>query len=452
MLTAREKTEQLERIISSRTFGEAMKLCPFLRRLVNAEINNETLGEYSLGRELFEKPENWNTFEETAVRQALLNLRKRLAEYYSTEGARDLAIVEFPKRMGFTAIWSYSESSDAINRVQNAAHRVKERLPESLDLCASVIQDMEKCVADYPSHAPAYAVLAEALILATLCDVTYFPAQNSIPRAEKAIHRCLELDNSLWEAHIILGALHCCRFRWSEAEEAFVTALRLEPNKTQSHLWYIGYLFAVGRAKEAQTFAFSRYKAMPNDRFNPYVIALLRYATRETKEAYDDLARLSPSYPEILQDNEYLCQQRVLDNANWLVDLLMSCVALDMGYERAADLYAIRAMQSSRSSSFRGLNVVTCVRISKLHVRYVATAEEVFEKIKDDFDESSGELLSYALACMGMEKTEKAIELLGRLCKDGHPLMAWLHIWPLFDPLRDHESFKSLIKRMKLPS
>jgi hypothetical protein len=29
--------------------------------------------------------------------------------------------------------------------------------------------------------------------------------------------------------------------------------------------------------------------------------------------------------------------------------------------------------------------------------------------------------------------------------------MVWLHLWPVFDPLRGHRRFKTLIRRMKLP-
>jgi hypothetical protein len=33
----------------------------------------------------------------------------------------------------------------------------------------------------------------------------------------------------------------------------------------------------------------------------------------------------------------------------------------------------------------------------------------------------------------------------------GHPLMVWLHLWPVFDPLGEDTRFKALIKRMNLP-
>jgi hypothetical protein len=59
--------------------------------------------------------------------------------------------------------------------------------------------------------------------------------------------------------------------------------------------------------------------------------------------------------------------------------------------------------------------------------------------------------LSLALAYMGAGKNDAAVSCLQQACKDGNPFMAWLHLWPVFDPLRNHRGFRSIVKRMKLP-
>ena len=30
--------------------------------------------------------------------------------------------------------------------------------------------------------------------------------------------------------------------------------------------------------------------------------------------------------------------------------------------------------------------------------------------------------------------------------------MVWLHLWPVFDPLRGHKRFKALVRKMRLPA
>lgn len=59
--------------------------------------------------------------------------------------------------------------------------------------------------------------------------------------------------------------------------------------------------------------------------------------------------------------------------------------------------------------------------------------------------------VSMALAYMGAGRIDEAVAKLEEACKVGHPLMVWLHLWPVFDPLRGHRRFKTLIRRMKLP-
>jgi len=58
--------------------------------------------------------------------------------------------------------------------------------------------------------------------------------------------------------------------------------------------------------------------------------------------------------------------------------------------------------------------------------------------------------LQLALGHMGLGDTESAIQALTRAVSEGDPLTVWLHLLPLFDPLRDNPAFQALIKRMNL--
>ncbi len=55
-----------------------------------------------------------------------------------------------------------------------------------------------------------------------------------------------------------------------------------------------------------------------------------------------------------------------------------------------------------------------------------------------------------ALAHLGANEME-AIADLSRACDEGDPKMAWLHLWPFFDPLRELAGFKTLLARLRLP-
>ena len=65
---------------------------------------------------------------------------------------------------------------------------------------------------------------------------------------------------------------------------------------------------------------------------------------------------------------------------------------------------------------------------------------------------SSRSHISAALGVLNAWNNGELVEQLSYACDAGHPLMIWLHLWPMFDPwLRKTEAFKALVKRMNLP-
>ncbi len=53
-----------------------------------------------------------------------------------------------------------------------------------------------------------------------------------------------------------------------------------------------------------------------------------------------------------------------------------------------------------------------------------------------------------AIGYMAIGEAQRAIALLHTDLDRSHPLMVWLHLWPLFDSLRVHREFNHLIRRM----
>jgi hypothetical protein len=57
-----------------------------------------------------------------------------------------------------------------------------------------------------------------------------------------------------------------------------------------------------------------------------------------------------------------------------------------------------------------------------------------------------------ALAYLGLGETDQAVLSLHAAFAHSDPLLLWLHLWPVFDPLRGHKRFQELIRRMNLPA
>ncbi len=76
------------------------------------------------------------------------------------------------------------------------------------------------------------------------------PAQ-TLPTAEAAARKAIEIDPQSAEAHASLALVLHHRWDWSAAEAEFKRALQLDPQYANAHHWYGDYLSVTGRHDEA---------------------------------------------------------------------------------------------------------------------------------------------------------------------------------------------------------
>src|SRR5579862_3073764 len=90
---------QLERILASEQFAGAERSRRLLEVAVERTLEDRTaaLKEYSLGVEVFGRPESFDPRLDAIVRVEAGRLRRRLEAYYSNGGERDSVRIELPK-------------------------------------------------------------------------------------------------------------------------------------------------------------------------------------------------------------------------------------------------------------------------------------------------------------------------------------------------------------------
>lgn len=95
---AAEIREQLNKIIGSRDFRKARRLRDFLAYVVNVALegNSAKLKAYTIGVEVFERPENFDPITDTIVRVNAGKLRRALERYYSGPGRQDDVLISIP--------------------------------------------------------------------------------------------------------------------------------------------------------------------------------------------------------------------------------------------------------------------------------------------------------------------------------------------------------------------
>lgn len=108
--TPAEVRAALARILSSRCFGQAGRASDFLRFVVEQTLtgHGRNLKGYVIAMAVFGRPADFDAQIDPLVRVEAGRLRRRLAEYYASEGERETLRIALP-RGRYTPEWCYTE-------------------------------------------------------------------------------------------------------------------------------------------------------------------------------------------------------------------------------------------------------------------------------------------------------------------------------------------------------
>lgn len=124
------------------------------------------------------------------------------------------------------------------------------------------IEYFEHAIRIDPSYAPAYVGLARAYR-----DFSSpLPPKESRQKVEWALLKALGIDDTLAEAHTLLGSIRQDDDDWPGADREFKRGIELNSSSLEAHRYYSDYLQAIGRNDEAMAEA---KKALELDPLSP---------------------------------------------------------------------------------------------------------------------------------------------------------------------------------------
>jgi hypothetical protein len=90
---------QIQRILQSKAFRTSEIHRTLLSYLADKSVSGtaDGLKEYTVGLDVFAKPDSYDPRQESTVRMHAARLRQKLSEYYRTEGLTDPIVVDLPK-------------------------------------------------------------------------------------------------------------------------------------------------------------------------------------------------------------------------------------------------------------------------------------------------------------------------------------------------------------------
>jgi TolB-like protein/class 3 adenylate cyclase/Flp pilus assembly protein TadD len=275
------------------------------------------------------------------------------------------------------------------------------------------------------NYALAYAGLADSHVL-----LPYYGAgtlQQSIPPANAAAQKALELDPTLAEPHSTLGLILYSAFDFSQSKKEFERAIALDPNDATAHQWFgNGPLIVTGEFDRAIA---EGKRAVELDPLSLVV---------NTDLAAD--YTMARRYPEAIEQfNKILAMDQGFYYARWAFGLALQCNGqlpeAIAQYKKAAELtdnpmVLAWLAQAYAKAGQRDEALKLLAQMEELATkRYVGA-------------------FSFALVHLALGEKGKAIDELERAYRErSDPLITFIKVSPLFDPLRGDPRFQALLAK-----
>lgn len=447
-------------MLASPVFLEAETQARLLARLVEKALAREEVTELTLMEEFF--PAHIGSAS-SIVRVHKNNLRDRIEEYYEELGQDSLVLIALPalpRKKGYKPPpgEAYKPSF-----TYNPLHPVDQDFRRGVYYLAQCAPSDDNLALDYfasalkrePGHAAVHTGMAEVYLRrAMYCHVHATPAQ-SLSKAQKSIDQALDFDAVAWRANAVQGILHCFYRRWERAQISFDLALKDNEAQTRYGAWYYpAFLMAQGESAEALHLAATRARENPEDLPCQIIHGIFLYLARRFDDALFALALAE-----------------TMNVRHWLTHTASALRALARREPAAAHI--ILAHQTIGDDLFPGLLafcLAETLRLRKTPGEWGVSRREasgtLFEQIYAALDELTDQLpspeaqrnqllaaskekyippIQLALAHMAAGDSRQALASLSDAVSEPHPLMAWLAILPIFDPLRKETGFKKLL-------
>jgi TolB-like protein/DNA-binding winged helix-turn-helix (wHTH) protein len=262
----------------------------------------------------------------------------------------------------------------------------------------------------------------------------------SIEDNEAAARKALEIDETLGEAHLYLGAIMLVRdLKWQAAEKEMLRAIELNPNNATAHHAYAYFLDAAGRLDEGMK---EWERAQELDPANDHLAGALysrRQYDRLIELEHDELARNTDgsAYVSAVAHKTLSVAYARLGKHKEAVE--ESCEAMNAyGYTALAEAQRRGYARGGYEGALRAWLKATQKQKPEFPFRWVAAWVHA-------------ELGDYDAALAWLPKMKPDWEVVAWQSANVFPNLVTLRIEPMWDPLRADPRFEELVQRVGFP-
>ena len=245
-----------------------------------------------------------------------------------------------------------------------------------------------------------------------------------------AIHRALEIDNRLGEAHISLAiSLMLNDWDWKTAEKEYKIGLALSPNYATGHHWYAEWLLFTGNMEEAFKEISLAIELDPGSQGILKDKGIFYYYNRQYDKAIDIALMTLELYPGFAVANR----------------LLSLC------YERK-QLYDLSLKHNKIWGEGTGNKWKTSIAEAQILASAGdhAAANKIIESIDTSAFEGGNDYRGAALVYAAMGEVDKTFEWLDKSYEMHEESLCSIKIDPKLDSIRGDTRFPNLLKKIGL--
>ena len=290
------------------------------------------------------------------------------------------------------------------------------------------IKYFQQAIEKDPNYAVAYSALSRVYSI-WIPGMTRSP-RNLMPKAREFALKALTLDNTLADAHAVLGMIALFYdWDWSAAEQEYKQTMALNPNHVWAHERHARGLATQGRKEEAIAEAKQvlTLSPTPSEWDYPIWIFILTRRYDLARERAQELLEVAPNWVwghfELAQVYE---QEGQLEEA--AQEFLKADELFGMDPKRVTQLKGTLAKSGAKGYWKR-------------------TLENYKESAKSNYVPS----VLVAEACVRVGDKECAFEWLEKGFEERDDLMINLKVEPVFDSLRSDPRFQDLVRRVGIP-
>jgi serine/threonine-protein kinase len=291
------------------------------------------------------------------------------------------------------------------------------------------IDFFETAIQQDSGMAAAYSGLADAQFV-LVCYGKSDPRE-LMPKVREAAQRALELEDSLAQAHVSLGAVRAIYdWDWEGAEREFLRALELDTSCAAAYQWYgVLCLLPQGRLREAE--AAIRH-ARELDPLSPPIntsLGMLYFVQGN----YDDAIGYFEKALEV-DPNFHLAQ--------WWLGIIY--------LDRSMLFKALKAFRKAGVLTNTSLDVAARFTFRETLIGKRGRARKVLEELTSLSKRQYVSPVMVAAIHVALGEKETAFEWLRKAQRDHDAWLAWLGVDHRFDALRTDKRFVALLKKIRI--